>query len=269
MTVVWLRFGMGVLIIGTVVAARRQMALPSRHEIGYFALLGFLGIAYHQWLQATGLQTAQASTTAWIVSTTPVFMALLGWLVLKESLTPLQMAGIALAAFGVLMVVSNGNLRALSWQQSGMPGNLYILISAPNWAIFSVLSRRGLKKHPAARMMFFVMGFGWLIVSLVFFSPLGGGLAEIAQLTLNGWLGVLFLGVVCSGLAYVFWYDGLQSLPVSQVGAFLYLEPLVAVVVAALLLGEAILAASLLGGAAILLGVYLVERSGKDVLTEE
>lgn len=260
-TVVWLRFAMGVLIIGLAVAARGQLKLPTWRDAGYFALLGFLGIAYHQWLQSTGLQTAQASTTAWIVATTPVFMALLAVLVLKERLSLLQVSGIVLASVGVLVVVSGGHLGSLSLNAQGMPGNLYILASAPNWAIFSVLSRRGLREHSPAWMMFYVMGFGWLISSIGFFA--GPGISQIPQLTSNGWLGILFLGVACSGLAYVFWYDALQAIPASQVGAYLYLEPLVAVGIAAVILAEPIMLASLLGGAAILMGVYLVERPSK------
>ncbi|HUI87606.1 MAG TPA: DMT family transporter [Anaerolineales bacterium] len=81
-TVVWLRFGMGVVILGTAVALRRQFAVPERTEWLYIAPLGFIGVAFHQWLQANGLVTAQATTTAWIVATTPIFIALLGWLVL-------------------------------------------------------------------------------------------------------------------------------------------------------------------------------------------
>jgi len=261
-TVVWLRFAMGLVIIGVAVAARGQLVLPSWRDAAYFALLGFLGIAYHQWLQSTGLQTAQASTTAWIVATTPIFMALLGWLVLHERLGLIQIAGIALAAIGVLVVVSGGDFRALGMDQAGMPGNLYILASAPNWAIFSVLSRRGLRQHPPAWMMFYVMGFGWLITSGMFFS--GPGLAEIGQFTSSGWAGIAFLGIACSGLSYVFWYDGLQAIPASQVGAYLYFEPLVAVVAAGIILDEPLLLVSLLGGAGILLGVYLVERPGKE-----
>jgi len=261
-TVVWLRFAMGMIIIGVVVAVRGQLVLPSWRDAAYFALLGFLGIAYHQWLQSTGLLTAQASTTAWIVATTPIFMAILGWLVLHERLRLIQISGIILATIGVLVVVSGGDLGALGMDQAGMPGNLYILASAPNWAIFSVLSRRGLLQHPPARMMFYVMGFGWLFSSVMFFS--GTGLAEVGQLTLNGWAGIAFLGIACSGLAYVFWYDGLQAIPASQIGAYLYLEPLVAVAVAGAILGEPILLASVLGGAGILLGVYLVERQDKQ-----
>ena len=257
-TVIWLRFGMGVLILGMAVFARREFAWPAKDEWAYFALLGLLGITWHQWLQSNGLVTAQASTTAWIVATTPIFMALLGWLVLKETLSMGQVGGIALAALGVLIVVSNGDLISVFGGNFGTRGDTLIMLSAPNWAIFSTLSRRGLKKHPAARMMFYVMTFGWLFSSIGFFA--GGNFSQIFILTVNGWIGVAFLGIFCSGLAYIAWYDGLQAISASQVGAFLYLEPLVAVVVAAVVLSEPITWFSLAGGMVILLGVYMVNR---------
>ena len=257
-TVVWLRFAMGVVILGIAVTARKQFALPKGNEWLYFALLGFLGIAFHQWMQSTALTTSRASTTAWIVATTPVFMALLGWLVLKEKLGWLQMTGIVLATFGVLLVVSDGDLTAISFKQFGAPGDILVLISSFNWAVFSALSRRGLASHPATRMMFYVMTLGWLFTNILFFT--GPGPGEIPQLTFNGWLGVGFLGIFCSGLAYIAWYDALQALPAAQLGAFLYLEPPVAVVVAAVILAESVVWAALLGGAIILFGVWLVNR---------
>jgi len=260
-TVVWLRFAIGVVILGAIVAARKQISLPASNELGYFVLLGFLGITFHQWLQSTGLVTAQATTTAWIVASTPVFIAILGWLVLKERLGWLRTAGILLAAAGVLLVVSNGDLGTLALGKFGTPGDFLILLSAPNWAVFSILSRRGLEKYPAARMMFFVMAIGWLFSSALFFT--NAGTREIAHLSPPGWLGVAFLGIFCSGLAYIAWYDALQSLPASQVGVFLYLEPLVAVLVAGVVLGETVNLASLLGGMIILVGVYLVNYKMK------
>jgi len=263
-TVVWLRFTMGVLILGLAMLGRRQFALPKREEWGYFAGLGFLGISFHQWLQSTGLVTAQANTTAWIVATTPVFMALLGWLVLKEKLNWVKAIGIILAAIGVLMVVTDGELGTIFQGRFGAPGDMLILISAPNWAVFSVLSRKGLQTHPAVRMMFYVMLNGWFFTTLLFLSQ--GKLGEITQLTISGWQGVIFLGVFCSGLAYIAWYDALTALSMAQTGVFLYIEPLVAVVVAAAVLAEPITWASLIGGFVILLGVYLVNRRPKKML---
>lgn len=258
LAVVWLRFSMGVILLGITVAARRQFALPQKNEWTYFALLGFLGITFHQWLQSNGLQTSEAGTTAWIVATTPVFMALLAWAVLKETLTWLKTLGIFLAFAGVLLVVSKGDLASISIGRFGAPGDKLILVSAVNWAVFSVLSRRGLKAYPAGLMMFYVMALGWVFTTALFFAT--ENITTISALTFNGWLGVAFLGIFCSGLAYIAWYDALQALSAAQTGVFLYIEPLVAVVVAFFVLGEPITWVSLAGGGIILFGVWLVNR---------
>lgn len=262
-TVVWLRFAMGVIILGLAVVLARQFTLPQGREWGYFAILGFLGITFHQWLQSTGLVTAQATTTAWIITSTPIFIALLGLVILKERLAAYQVAGIILATFGVLLVVTQGNLTSLTAGRFGTPGDFLVLISAPNWAIFSTLSRPGLKKHSATLMMFYVMSFGWLFTSILFFA--GNSLREATSLPGDGWVAITFLGIFCSGIAYIFWYDALKVLPVAQTGAFLYLEPIITVIVAAFVLQEAILLATLVGGITILVGVWLVNRSSQSV----
>ena len=258
-TIVWLRFAMGVVILGAAVLLRRQFALPERGDIAYLALLGFIGVTFHQWLQATGLQTAQATTTAWIVASTPVFIAILGWLVLHERFGPARVAGIVLAALGVLIVVSKGRFGALASGKEGTIGDFLIFISAINWAVYTVLSRRELGRHPAARMMFYVMLFGWLFTTVWIFG-FGPGVRELAGLSSRAWIAILMLGIFGSGLAYIAYYDALQALPASQLGAFLNIEPLVTTMLAAAMIGEAITGITLLGGAAILLGVYLVNR---------
>lgn len=260
---VWIRFGMGVAILGLAVGLSKQFSLPMGKDWGYFALLGFLGITFHQWLQSTGLITAQATTTGWIIASTPIFMALLGGIILKEHLVWYQIAGIILAAFGVLLVVTKGDLAAISTGKFGAPGDFLILISAPNWAVFSALSRSGLKKFPSTLMMFYVMCFGWFFTSILFFFS--SGIRQIPSIPWDGWLAITFLGVFCSGISYIFWYDVLKILPVVQTGAFLYLEPIITVIVASLVLREAILLATLIGGITILIGVWLVNRPSQSV----
>ncbi len=71
----------------------------------------------------------------------------------------------------------------------------------------------------------------------------------------SGWTAIVFLGVLCSGLAYVYWYDALRVLPTAKVGSLLYLEPLVTMGVAAALLGEPIRISSVVGGVVILAGI--------------
>lgn len=258
-TIVWMRFSIGFLVLGLAVAMRKQLSLPQKNDWGYFALLGFLGITFHQWLQSNGLITSEAGTTAWIVATTPVFMALLGWMVLKEKLDGIKTFGILLAFFGVLVVVSDGNIASLSIGTFGAPGDALVLASAVNWTIVSVLSRRGLKIYPSGLLIFYMMAFGCLFTSVLFLW--GGYYTEIPALSFNGWLGIIFLGVFCSGLAYIWWYDALQALTTAGTGVFLYIEPLVAMIVAFFVLAESITLASLIGGAVILFGVWLVNRT--------
>ena len=172
-----------------------------------------------------------------------------------------------MAAFGVLLVVSKGSLQLLAQGKTLTAGDLLILISAVNWAVFSILSRRGLQSHPAARMMFFVMLLGWTF-SCIWIFGFGPGLSELSKLTYRGGIAILMLGIFGSGLAYIAWYDALKVLPASQLGAFLYIEPLVTLFVAAAILAEPITVASLFGGGIILVGVYLVNRPEKSNNTQ-
>ncbi len=257
--IVWLRFGVGTMVLAAFAVGRgERLAVPVR-TLASFAFLGFLGIAFHQWLQINGLVTAKASTAAWIITTTPVFIALLGRFVLREVLGLFRAAGIAVAAFGVLLVVSGGDIRALFLGETGTTGDLLVLASAVNWAVFSVISRRILKKQSPTVAMLYVMTAGWLFSSVLLPAPSGlwNGLVHLSP---SGWWCLAFLGPVCSGVAYVFWYDALKVLPAARVGALLYIEPLVAMAVAVVVLGEPVHTAALGGGFLILGGVWMVNR---------
>ena len=259
-SVVWIRFAIGIPILFVAVFMRKQFAFPKGSEWWYFTLLGFLGISFHQWLQSNGLQTSQATTTAWIVSTSPAFIAVLGWLILKEKLNLLQSSGIALAMLGVLVVVSKGDFSSLAVGHFGTIGDLLIFISSINWAVFSILSRRGLKEHPSTRLTLWVMTIGWLITTIPFLAQ--GKITELAQLDTRGWIAILFLGVFTTGLAYIAWFDALGQLPAAQTGAFLFIEPPSSMIVAAIILNEAITLPAILGGVVIILGIWLVNRKG-------
>jgi drug/metabolite transporter (DMT)-like permease len=141
------------------------------------------------------------------------------------------------------------------------------VISAVNWAIFTVLSKHVLKSiadHPKGiesnpiRIMLYVMAFGW------FFSLPGmildNGWVALSALSSQGWWALIFLGVACSGLAYLFWYEALNRITATQAGVFLYFEPLVTAVVAWLILGEVFTGVIAFGGAVILFGVWLVNQ---------
>ncbi len=263
------RNSIGTLVLAAVVWRRGGLRRLPRRAVPGVVLLGFLGTAFHQWLQMTGLLTASATVTSWIIASIPVFVALLGWLFLHERLGILRLAGIGLAAVGVLTVISGGSLAALAGGRAFTSGDGLIVLSAVNWAVYTIVSKRYLgdrlpgqtpDESPIPAVTLLLYGFLAGCVFSAGWTVLDGGWRGLAEMSTAAWGALVFLGVACSGLAYLFWYDGLQAVDATQVGSFLYLEPLVTTALAAPLLGEPISAAILLGGGAILLGVWLVTR---------
>jgi drug/metabolite transporter (DMT)-like permease len=96
---------------------------------------------------------------------------------------------------------------------------------------------------------------GFLIILPL--NILKGEWNKLFHISLSTWMGIFFLGIFCSGLAYLFWYSALEKIDSSIVGMYLYLEPFVTLIGAYLFLGERIHWVTLTGGGMILTGVYL------------
>lgn len=257
-TIIVLRFGLGILVLAFAVWRLRVFRFVSARDFFWLAILGAIAIAIHQGLQATGLQLTSAGNMAWLVATTPIFTAILAWLFIAESFGVARVIGLAIAFIGVLVVVTRGVFTSDTLRLPSTVGDLLGLASALNWAVFSVASKPMLRRLPPALMMAYLMFFGW-VMTLPFFAA-SQAWSDLPNLSIAGWIAIVFLGVFCSGIAYIFWYDALAMLDASQVAAFIYLEPFVTIVVAALILGEAFAPMSWAGGLTILLGVYLVNR---------
>ncbi len=257
-TLITLRFAMGLAVILFLAARARALRRISARDFAFLALLGLISIALHQALQANGLVFTSASSMAWLVGLNPVFTALLAWLFLSEKFNALKIAGLAIALFGALVVVTHGAFTFDVLRLPSTVGDLLALASALNWAIFSVASKPMLRRMSPLLMIAYVMTLGWIFV-LPFFAA-AQGWSDIANLSARGWLAIIFLGVLCSGVAYIFWYDALQKIDATQAAAYIYLEPLVTVLVAIAFATETFTLTTFVGGLTILAGVYLVNR---------
>jgi len=264
-TIIWLRFLIGLVILGVIAKSKNELKLNNRKDAIKLLWLGFLGISLHQWLQSSGLVTSEASTTAWLVSTTPIFMALLGWLFYREKISLPVAGGILLATIGVLFVITKGDFSSLFSGNFGAPGDILIILSAPNWALFSVMSRPILEKYSPLKVTFYTLFFGWLFISIQFLGTRSW--TEFQQISAAGWSSIIFLGVFCSALAYIFYNEGVKVFTSTQVGIFLYFEPVVATLIAALLLSETFGWGSAIGAGLIIIGVWLVnQRNARTTL---
>lgn len=257
-TLVVLRFGMGVVLLHALLALRGKPLLPPRELWLPLAGLGFLGVFVHQLLQAHGLVTTTATSTAWLVGTIPIWSALIAVVFQRQRLGPVDVLGLVVGFVGAVLVVTRGVLDSTVLALPATKGSLLIVASTINWAAFTAVGGATLRRLGPLRAMAGTMVAGWAM--LLPFLVAGAGWRQIDDLSPTGWLAVTFLGIGCSGIAYALWFGALERLEPPRVAAFIYLEPLVALVFAAALLGERVGAVTVLGGLLVLAGVALVQH---------
>jgi RarD protein len=258
LTLIYMRLLLGVFIISLVALKRkRSFSINAPDAKGIFILA--LVACFHLWIQVTGLQYTSASNTGWIIGITPVFMVILGLIFFKEKMSILQTSGIFISFAGLLLLVSKGDISSIDFVSN--KGDMMILMSAFTWSVYSLVGKKVTLNYPPMITIFYVF-----LTMIILFSPFTirvTNLEQVIQLSIVGWGALAFLGILCSGLAYVLWAEAMNEMPASKVGAFLYLEPFVTVFVAWILLKEEITLLMLLSGLVILGGVIMVNTKRK------
>lgn len=255
LTLIYMRQLLGILFI-TAVAVKRKRSFSIKPADAGGVLVVALVACFHLWIQVTGLQYTSASNTGWIIGITPVFMAILGFLFFKEKLSLIQTAGIFVAFAGLILLVSKGDITSIDFITN--KGDLMVLTSAFTWSVYSLVGKKVTLNYPPMMTILYVF-----VTMLLVFSPFTineTNINQVINLSEVGWGAVLFLGILCSGLAYVLWAEAMKEMHSSKVGAFLYLEPFVTVVVAWFFLNEDITLLMIASGLIILGGVVMVNR---------
>jgi drug/metabolite transporter (DMT)-like permease len=258
-SLVFLRAGLGTLLLLAILAVRRQPAWPPRDALAPLAAMGFVGVAFHQMLQAHALTLTSAANTGWLIALIPIWSAVLAALFLEESFGGRKLLGLLTGFAGAVLVVTRGSLDAHVLALPATRGDLLVLGSTVNWAFYTVLGHGTIRRLGPTRATAGAMLLGWLMLSPLFVAR--AGWRDLALLTPAGWGAVLFLGIACSGLGYLFWYGALQRVEASRVAALLYVEPLVTMAAAVVLLGEPVGATTVIGGLVVLGGVALVQTA--------
>jgi len=259
-TIIFSRFAIGALVLLAIVRT-----LPPRHAWPQLALMGFVGVFIHQMLQSYALTMTTATNTGWLIGLTPVWSAVIAAIAVRERFNAGKIAGLAIGFAGAMLVVTKGDFSAAVFGRPSTFGDLLILISTFNWAIYSVLGHATIRELGPRRATSGAMLFGALMLAPFFVAQRGW--RELPALSGPGWLALLFLAVGCSALGYLFWYGALETIEVSRVAALLYLEPLVTFAAAALLLGERVSGLVIVGGLLVLAGVLIAQYAPVPVST--
>lgn len=261
--ILFIRFLLGYLALWAV--RPRPLKTARKKEELLFAAAGLCGVTLYYLCENVALTFTLASNVGVIVSTAPLFTALLAFRFLgEEKPGPRFFLGFAAAIGGVALVSWGGGGVALD-----LRGDLLSLFSAFVWGIYSILSRKfnalGYDAILCTRRVFFY-GILFMIPALFFmdFHPQLSALAVPANL-----FGILYLGLGAGAACFVTWNLAVKRLGALTTSVYIYLVPLVTVVASAIVLHERMTLASLAGMALILAGLFLSQDWSKKPEEEE
>ncbi|WP_448651192.1 DMT family transporter [Pseudomonas fluorescens] len=240
---------------------RVRLVRPSAAQFLQLAMLGFFGIFFYNLCFFYGLQYINASRASLIVALNPAVIALAAWLLHKERLGAAKCIGIALCLGGAGVVIVSRNPHLLQGADNAWRGDLLIGGCVVGWGVYSLFSRNLNQCLGSLQTVTWsiLLGTAMLTMTTLVSSKLTAT-ALSAALQLPQLLSLLYLGIFGSALAYIAWYDGIARIGATRAGVFIALNPLTAVICGAVLLGEQLTAPMLLGGAVILLGIYLCNK---------
>jgi drug/metabolite transporter (DMT)-like permease len=224
-------------------------------------LLGVIGFGCYQILWPVALQSIPAGDSALLIATTPVMTALLAVAVGADVANPVKLTGALISFVGVAVVIAAGQGISLG---ASLVGDLLTLVAALCWSIYTVFGAGILRRHSA------LVTTTWAIVAgTLFLAPLG--ILQLVTTDLTGALvpsivfAIAYAGTLSAGLANVIVFNGVKLLGPTRVNALQFLVPPLAVVMAAIFLGEPIRPVQVVGGVIILAGVAML-RAGSTSL---
>ena len=253
-----LRLAIGLPFLGAILVVKRVPLHFGRADVRPLVLGGAI-FTLHFVVQVAGLMTTTATNTAWLITVSPLALAVLSFLFLRERIGWSGVAGIAVATAGILILVSRGRLSDLGSMQT--QGDWLVLVSAHTWAIYTVVTRDLVRRrHPLAvtfTLLLIAAGF----TAILFFAS--ADLARVRSLSPLGIAALLYLAIPGLALGQWFWQEGVAALGAARSGLYLYLEPLATLALAVPALGEPFGAFVALGGGLVLTGVYLGQSSNR------
>jgi len=247
-------------LLGFLCLSRIALARPTFRQWLQLSLLGFFGIFFYNLCFFYGLQHINASRASLIVALNPAVIGLASWLLFKERLGRVKVAGIALCIAGAGLVIVSRNPQLLAATPDAWIGDLAIFGCVLGWGVYSLCSR-GLNQSlgPLQTVTFSVL-IGTLMLCTLAALRDELNWAALGDLGASQWFSLIYLGVFGSALAYIGYYDGIRKIGATRSGVFIALNPLTAVVLGALLLGEQLTLSMYLGGGAVLAGIYLCNK---------
>lgn len=250
---------MVVALLGTLWLIERSVSIRREH-LPYLLGFAFVTVMVYQVCFAAGVFYTLAAEAALLISTAPIWAMLinraLGWEVLSRR----QIAGTVLGFAGIAAVILGG-LEGQEVPEHHVFGLGIMVVAGILWASYAVFSRPLLEHYSALKVTTWVH-----VIGAVGLIPLGArdalavGWASLGPIT---WLCLLHFSLLAGVYAFVVWYRGVATIGSSRTVLFQYCVPIVATVLAYLLLHEVPTTVQVVGIAVTLVGLHVaVPRRG-------
>jgi drug/metabolite transporter (DMT)-like permease len=227
---------------------------PGRRELLSMAGVGLVGVGMNNVAFTLGVSLTTASDTALIYAAVPIWGILLGLALGLERPSLWGIVGVALAFLGVGVVVYGGLLGG----GASLEGDLLVVIATVCWGSYAVLSLPLLRRHSPLVVAAYTMLFGGLAAVPI---ALPGFLsANWGEVSVRAWEAVAYSTLLVAAFGFYAWQRGVSRAGANRVLVYQYLITLVGVASGVVLLGEDLTVSKIIGGAVILLGVYLARR---------
>ncbi|NMM64294.1 EamA family transporter [Clostridium sp. P21] len=225
-----------------------------REDLKYIFLVGFAGYFLSVGAQLIGIKLSNASIASLINAMNPITMMFFAAVILKERLTIKKVFCVVLAMLGVYITIGDvrGNGQAL--------GILFSIFSVILWSLVSVMVRRITQKYGALQITTYSM-----FIATLCTLPISIGELIVTPNVQFNWsviLSLIYMGIVCTALAYVLWNKSLSIIEAGTCSLFYPVQPMVSVIFGVMFLGEHI-NMNFIFGAVLIVGGVLFSILGK------
>jgi drug/metabolite transporter (DMT)-like permease len=246
------RFILACAVLLLILVASRRFPHLAMRDLPLMAISGLVGVTLYFLGENNGVLRLSASEASIIIGTIPVLTMLAERLFTKARLTGRQYLGALLSALGVSLIVVE------SLRLSPAPlGYLFMLIAALSWVAYAFLTKPLLARYDSLVISFWQNAFG----ALGFIPFVLTEHVQWTAITPVVAANVLYLGIFCSAVGYLFYVISLRVLGPSVSSVFINLIPVVSVAASFVILGERLSTLQLAGGAVTIGGVYLASRA--------
>jgi drug/metabolite transporter (DMT)-like permease len=248
------------MVVGTVVFLSaiwftRDRAKPrpplTRTDLIQLFFLGLVGTFLYQLCFVAAVRRTSVGNGSLIIGLSPIVISLMSAVVGHERIRPLRWVGVFMALLGLYFVVGHG----VDFSAQSLRGDLLMLGGVMCWATYSVASQPILKRHSALVVIAITFSVG-ATMYLLMMSPI---LLDVNWSAVSGfsWLLMFSSAFLALNVSYWIWYTGLKKLGGSRTSMYSYLTPIVAMIVAAIWIGEPISGNQIAGASAIFAGLLI------------